>query len=63
VVNVARKFEISRRRLECNFKMDLKETRCKRVNFIHMPEDGIHWWVVVKTVINFFGFHKRRGVS
>jgi len=33
--------------------MGFKETGCKSMDWIHMAQDRIQWWDLVKTVMNF----------
>jgi hypothetical protein len=40
-----------RRRWEDNIRMDLRETGCEVVEWIHLAEDRDRWWAVMKTVM------------
>jgi hypothetical protein len=44
-----------RRRWEDNIRMDLRETSCEDVNWIHLAQERDHWRALVNTVMN-FGF-------
>jgi hypothetical protein len=35
-----------------NIKMDVKETGCDIVNFMHFAQDRGQWWALVSTVLN-----------
>jgi hypothetical protein len=39
-------------RWEDNITMDLKEIQWEDVDWIHMAQDGSHWWGLVNTVMN-----------
>jgi hypothetical protein len=43
-----------------NVDTDLRETGCEGDQRIYMAQDGIHWQVVVNTVMNLITFHKRQ---
>jgi hypothetical protein len=43
-----------------DIKMDLKETGCEDVDWIHLAQDRVQWWVLVNVVMS-LGFHKRWG--
>jgi hypothetical protein len=32
--------------------MDLTETGCRDVEWIHLTQDGDQWWALVNTIIN-----------
>jgi hypothetical protein len=40
-----------RRRWEDNIKMDLRETRIDRANWIELAQDRVQWWAFVNTVM------------
>jgi hypothetical protein len=41
-----------RRRWEDNIKMDLREIRIDRTNWIQLAQDRVQWWAFVNTVMN-----------
>jgi len=46
---------------ENNRQINLKETGCESMNWIHLVRNEEQWWAFVDTVMN-FGFHKTRGI-
>jgi hypothetical protein len=42
--------------------MDLKEIGCMGVDWIYLAQDWDQWRDLVIAVINFLGFHKKRGI-
>jgi len=42
-----------KRRWEYIIKTDIKETWCESVDWIHLPQDRIQWWILMNTVMNF----------
>jgi hypothetical protein len=42
----------SRRRLEDNFRTDLREIGSEVVGWMHMNQDRDQWWALVNTVMN-----------
>jgi hypothetical protein len=47
---------------EDNIKMDFKEMRRERLDWIHVLQDIIQWRTFLNTLVN-FGFHRRQSIS
>jgi hypothetical protein len=43
---------IPRRRWEDNIKMDLREIKVDRANWIRLAQDRVRWWSFVSTAMN-----------
>jgi hypothetical protein len=41
-----------------NIKMGLEEIGCEDVDWIHLAEDRVQWWVLVNAVMS-LRFHKK----
>jgi hypothetical protein len=41
--------------MDDNIKLDLKETECEGVEWIHLAQDRVQWRAVVDTVMNLRG--------
>jgi hypothetical protein len=46
-----------------NTTVYLREIEWDVVNWFHLAQDIDQWRNLVNTVMNLFGFHKRRGIS
>jgi hypothetical protein len=44
--------ESHRRSWEDNIRMDLRETECGGVDWIHLAQNRDQWWALVNTVMN-----------
>jgi hypothetical protein len=45
-------------RLEYNNRIDMKEIRCERMDWINLSQDKGQWWALVNTVMNLPVPHK-----